>query len=628
MTTNEIDALRDKLDRAEKLSDKGEYAQAEQLANEVLALSDEKGLLPKDTALAHCILGDCFRLASRYDEAITNFQTGLAASEAALDLSLQARSLTGIATIEISRGNNHDALHTAEIALEIAERAEDLEIESKVLNILGVINMVSGNYAIALDCLTRALRQREELGRKDYIASTLCNIGSVHCHQGAYYLSIECLVRGLALAEEADDREAMCPTLGNIGSAYFALGDYSHALEYYTRALRIAEEVGYKTDVASNLASIGRIHFALDDRPRILDYFSRSLSIAEDIGDPELVAECLNCIAFLYMEEGNYSTASEYLNRAIDLNLRFGNMAENIMLTNAVLQRKLGNLDTAYRGFMDSLHRQREMLKSDANVADTLLRLGGVLIEQVKIEEALISFEEGLRVAVKLGQKAIAMEAHRNLADGYAKLGELAKENEHLKKHYALKEEIFNEKTRQQVDTFNIRVAIANQERDTKLARLETEQSKRETEVQQLRAEQSEQQLSNSTLHLLAQTELLSDLRSDLIAIVRKFPGDGSAREIRERVKNLPCQSIDWGKFDTQFKAAHPDFVKKLIEAHADLSPMEVRVCTLIRMNLKSEEIARLFCVTERAVEFHRLNIRKKLDLGKKDNLSMVLAKM
>ena len=69
----------------------------------------------------------------------------------------------------------------------------------------------------------------------------------------------------------------------------------------------------------------------------------------------------------------------------------------------------------------------------------------------------------------------------------------------------------------------------------------------------------------------------------------------------------------------------HPDFIRKLTERAPDLTATEVRICTMLRMNLKSHEIAQIFCTTEKGVEFHRGNIRKKLHLKKEEKLPVVL---
>jgi DNA-binding CsgD family transcriptional regulator len=158
---------------------------------------------------------------------------------------------------------------------------------------------------------------------------------------------------------------------------------------------------------------------------------------------------------------------------------------------------------------------------------------------------------------------------------------------------------------------------------------MKLEREEHEREIQRMKAEQIEKELGNTTLQLLAQTELLRDLRNDLMKIARKIPpSEPAARELRDRVKKLPCESVDWEKFDRQFAAVHPDFIRNLIDRAPDLTPTEVRICTMLRMNLKSHEIAGIFCITEAGVVFHRTNIRRKLKLGKEEKLPIVLGAM
>lgn len=67
-------------------------------------------------------------------------------------------------------------------------------------------------------------------------------------------------------------------------------------------------------------------------------------------------------------------------------------------------------------------------------------------------------------------------------------------------------------------------------------------------------------------------------------------------------------------------------FAKSLTSEHLVLSPTELQVADLIRQGKTSKEIASLFNVSPKAVEFHRTNIRKKLGLvNKKINLRSYL---
>ena len=59
--------------------------------------------------------------------------------------------------------------------------------------------------------------------------------------------------------------------------------------------------------------------------------------------------------------------------------------------------------------------------------------------------------------------------------------------------------------------------------------------------------------------------------------------------------------------------------------AHPDLTPLDIKICILIKNEFKSWEIAQAFDSTERNIESKRSSIRKKMKLSKNDNLTTAL---
>ena len=56
------------------------------------------------------------------------------------------------------------------------------------------------------------------------------------------------------------------------------------------------------------------------------------------------------------------------------------------------------------------------------------------------------------------------------------------------------------------------------------------------------------------------------------------------------------------------------------------MTPTELKVCALMRTQLNTKQIASLLSTSQRTVEGHRRFIRRKLELGRDENLQTFLA--
>jgi DNA-binding CsgD family transcriptional regulator len=67
-------------------------------------------------------------------------------------------------------------------------------------------------------------------------------------------------------------------------------------------------------------------------------------------------------------------------------------------------------------------------------------------------------------------------------------------------------------------------------------------------------------------------------------------------------------------------------FAHTLSQKHLALTPFEIEIADLVKQGKSTKEIAKIFRLSTRTIEFHRQNIRKKLGLKhKKSNLRTYL---
>ena len=66
----------------------------------------------------------------------------------------------------------------------------------------------------------------------------------------------------------------------------------------------------------------------------------------------------------------------------------------------------------------------------------------------------------------------------------------------------------------------------------------------------------------------------------------------------------------------------------KLKDLYPDLKAKEVKVCTLIRLNYNTKQIAEQIGISEHSIHNYRYSIRKKLNLNKEEKLDEFLKKI
>ena len=534
--------------------------------------------------------------------------------------SLHIRTLIALTQSLCLRGLAKEAFPIAKEALDLsadAKRKDLQELQAKAFRNIGNVHHKLSEFSISRKHYEKALRLDKKIGNKAGMVADISNIGRLCEELTDYEKALEYDEMALSLARELNCQTKIAPIAGNIGNVYRKISKYAKALEYYDMALALDEELGNKAGVATHISNIGILYAELSQWSKAIEYIGRALTLSEEIGDMEGVARQSGNLGAAYHYRSEYATALKHYEKALALDEELGNIAGMARHTGNIgdTLSKMGRNVEAMNYLQRALDIMRNEIEATADIASTLISIGSLYVRENRLHEAEEKLKEGLAVAEQLGEKHEASEAHKELSIVYATQADKVKAFDHLQAHNKLKEEIFSDDTRKQIEAFNIRIAVAEKEKQKQLA--------------EVRAQQLESELSTSTLQFVAQTELLAELRNDLLHVIRKFPlPDGAAKELRDRLKTLPCKSVDWERFDTQFKAAHPEFAKRLMEAHPTLSHMELRVCTLLRMNLRSAEIARLFCLSERTVEDHRANIRKKMKLKRSEDLIVYLTKL
>jgi tetratricopeptide (TPR) repeat protein len=560
-------------------------------------------------------------------------------ARSALDVTTtESERLSALLTLaeELRERDPREALVLATDALELAERLKDQHATAKATLLLGWMSSRSGDYHQALKELERALLLYQELGDGAGVAKATGNIGSVHLRLGEYAEALEQYQSALALAEELGQRVDVANLTLNIGSIYKSLGEYAKALEQYQAALALFEELGHGLGVAIVTGNIGGIYQELGEYARALEQYQSAIRLFEQVEDHADVAIVTGNIGAVYQELGEYTDALKHYQSALHLYTELGERSGIATMTESIGNtcQALGEYADALKHYQSAL-AQYEELGEPTGIAMATGDIGWLYaqIEFAGYDAALA--EEHLLHAIDLmnavGARQSLYDLHRRIARLYQQQEKWQEAHRHLMKEHELKEELHSIEVHRKVEQLAYLKQIAEME---KRRAVEQAEAQAEREALGLRAQLLEVQLdhqraelASQAMNLAKQTELLGDFRNDLRAIMREG-GDPllAVRQIKEKLKELPTEAIDWTKFDAEFRATYPEFQSKLVQRYPHLTGMELKVCELLKLKLTSADIAKVLCLSERSVEGHRLRIRRKMGLAQGEDVHTVLA--
>jgi len=128
--------------------------------------------------------------------------------------------------------------------------------------------------------------------------------------------------------------------------------------------------------------------------------------------------------------------------------------------------------------------------------------------------------------------------------------------------------------------------------------------------------------------YLIQKNEILTELKEEIDALKEQ-----SAKYPIKHVKNLEkiiyqgldTQTESWKSAMNNLKLSQQGFFRRLKEKHPELTPNDLRLCSYLRMNFTTKEIAHLLNISGRGVEIGRYRLRKKMNLPHDVNLSEYL---
>ncbi len=456
-----------------------------------------------------------------------------------------------------------------------------------------------GNFYQKARVYNEALQQYNSaldlLKKKDTLVVLVNNeIGKIHLSLKNISKAISYFNKSETISTTYNYIRGAAITKGLLGSCYEKKGAYLKALQYQKESLKLFTKLKDYEGVARTHEHIGSIYEDLKQYDLAYEYFKKSDTFFADINAIDRIS-VLNNLGDVHRKKHKYQEALMYTQKAYDLSTHFQDLyqLQSAHKDLSKTYKLMGNYEESLNHLLESERINEELTKSqNVNQLNTLQT-----IYETKQKEAQIN--------LLLQQKKVS-QAHQNLL--LMGLGAAVLIAVILLLHYR-KKRIQNTKLR-----------------EYKERTLQAELEKKAFEEKNLQREVASKTaaLSRYSLHLSQKNKMLYDVSQALtnIADRKNFDVQLGLKKIAKEISFDLHQEKEWDEFNTLFREIHPAFIKKLSDLSKEkLSPAELRLGMLLRLNLSSKEIASILRVTPDSVRVARYRLRKKLPIAQKEEL-------
>lgn len=491
--------------------------------------------------------------------------------------------LIGLAE-EPTRNDPEFGLTCAKEALVLARQINDRYWIAHSLLRIGIRIAVRQCYSETLSYLEEASRIFADLNDPTGKARTDVYIARTHLFMGEFDPAMNILAETIPICRDVGDMKLLAIALSTFGDGHKWIGDHANGLRYYRRSLRIIRSAGIDSQLGYAYQDLGLAYRQIGEAKRALRYLRKSLAAHRRHEYQSGMAVALSNIGRILMEEGEDARAERYVWQARRLYRKLGYVAyeANAWGRLSVISTHLGERERAYGRFRRGLAIARKS-ESRSVFGRLYQAYGNACLQDGRPDDAIRYLRRGLRAMESSGFTHYRYELHRDLATAYEAADHHAKALEHHKSYVALRDEYVNSGKGHEA---------GRAEMLDRLSRLRDELTRERTNVSEAR-------------------QTVERQRSELTAMALRLAEGNSCHDAGTSKR---AERDNWDIFASRFHKIHPEFYTTLIRRFPDLTPTEVRVCSLIRIGLTSKEIASILSVSKRTVDSHREHINGKLN--------------
>lgn len=566
-----------------------------------------------------------------------NLDTALLYSYEALRLSQQVAddSLVGVSHSRLSTSYYHlrqmDSLLThANAAEKIAARLGINKMLAFSLKMQGIGYSYQGDFAQATESNQKALKVYEVMRDSSGMAATYSNLGRIYQQSAEYDEALRYFIKAEKLFEQMKDVDGESITAAQIGDLFLDMEAPSKAVKYLKKAIGLIDRDSLPIrygDLLNSLGAIYRQEKTQLDSAQLC--FTESLALFEEIGDQQGVAISNNNLGNLYRDKKEWKKAFSHLHtaRRISLNNQWlPDLAENAKNLGLYHQMR-GQQDSAIHYFLIAydISEEIELAFKEEAILESLYRY---YKQNEQPAQALFYFEKLTSLIEETKGEAVQKEI-AGLETKY----ETEKKALRIKS-LELQASLDQSKARALIiGLVSLMILLVlgtigtfyRRRKEQQLYALKQKMHEQEKKELDQELTYKTKQLTSHALHMVQKNKVLQELKRGITDLVGATPDAQNRKALRSLVRRIDFNiqsDEDWDTFKLYFEQTNQNFYQSLAKINKDLTSTELKLCSLIKLNLNIKETASVLNIEPTSVKTARHRLRKKLNLEQGQDLT------
>jgi len=522
-------------------------------------------------------------------------------------------------------GQLNEAIPFFEKGISFSKEFSDKKTQVKGYSSLSEIHARFLSHDLANKYIDSTLTLAKEINYQNAIASALNCRAYLEDNLGNKTEAIEIFNQLIQFYHDTVSEE-VAVIYNNIGELHRKLGNYELAKESYKKAMEINQQVSSMDNLIMNYSNMGAALMDQDSAAAGKRYYALAIDLCKQYDNLYFKAMAYHNMALVYESEEELELAVRYVDSSFALCVE-QNYGYGIVMN----QMKYGDFNFAlkkYAAAVSIFFQALDGADSLQMVQEKISIYNSIHLCYKQLDDAKLAIKY-LTLTYQLQDSLLLDEKNRTILDLQSKYDKEKTEQQISKLEQTVLEK--ESRTRVFIITFLSIIILFT----FVIFFLLIIKRNREIEIEKNLAENEllKRDITYKNKELGDYAHYLSEQYQITIDFARKSNDlfEHADLDFKKRLHSIHrdlltnSQMNNWKEFEARFERVNNGFYDSLLALYPDLTPTELRLCSFLRLNLCTREIAGLLNRTTGTVDNARSNLRKKMRIESDESLSDML---